>query len=108
MKLFKLLMLLIWIFGILTIEAREVIGWIAPYHTEEGKAALRMDCGQYSPKDGISAIAIQFWIPTFEGGLQLATEEGATEEEVQDFKRIADSLGIKVLLCIYNYTKLSI
>ncbi len=88
---------------IFSTEAREVLGWIASYNVEEGKEALQLDCGDYSPKDAITTIALQFWLPTFGGGVMLDTAEGASEKAVTELKAIADSYNIKTLFCIYNY-----
>lgn len=86
-----------------SLEAREVLGWIASYHVDAGKEALQLDCGEYSPKDAITTIALQFWLPTFDGEVMLDTAEGASDEAVKELKALADSYNIKTLLCIYNY-----
>lgn len=84
-------------------DAREVLGWIPAYRLEAAKTSLKMNCGAFSPKDGLSAIALQFWLPTKSGQIVLDTGEGATKKGVEELKQIADSFAMKTLLCVYNY-----
>ncbi len=101
----KLLILLL--FTVTSLYSAPVITWIPPYGTKAAVENLTADFGGYSPKDGISHLALQFWEPDGSGGVRYVSKVGYALEymndtEVGKIRDWADQYGIKTMLCLYN------
>jgi hypothetical protein len=79
---------------------REVLSWVPPYDVERCLENLDADFGEYSPKNVLTSLALQFWRPTAQG--ELVYEAGISDETVNQFRAKGDAYGIKILLCVYN------
>ena len=101
MKKVALLLLLI----SLSIYSATVLSWVPPYDVDACKANLNADWGGYGPKDGLSHLALQFWVPNGSGGVILGTkytESGVNASNIAVFKNWGNTNNIKIMLCIYN------
>lgn len=56
-----------------TIHSSNVITWIAPYAVPASKANLEKEFNGYGPNDGISHLALQFWVPDGNGGVDFVS-----------------------------------
>jgi len=80
-----------------------VMTWVAAYGIEKSKARLDESFGGAGPQDAITHLALQFWIPTADGGIQTTSKYGAiSDETILLFTRWAHAHGIRVMLCVYN------
>src|SRR4051794_8286225 len=43
-------------------SAGQVISWVAPYGVDQSKAMLQKDFGGVGMKDGLTWLALQFWV----------------------------------------------
>lgn len=78
---------------------RPVTTWVAPYAIGESKAKL---FNQPGVKDALTHLALQFWVPTESGGVELVKKQGATEAAVVELRDWAHANGIRTMLCVYN------
>ncbi|MGM0461664.1 MAG: glycosyl hydrolase family 18 protein [Fibrobacterota bacterium] len=82
-----------------------VISWVPPYGIERCKNVVQAEWGGYGPKDGLSHLALQFWMPDWNGGVEFDTRfSGVGPSSVRWFRDWARQYGIKTMLCIYNAT----
>jgi hypothetical protein len=77
-----------------------VITWVPPYHIAESKKWLAADLGGATMADGLSYLALQFWI-TDGAGTRL---DKVTEDDITWFHDWAHQHGVKILLCVDNNT----
>ena len=80
----------------------KVITWVPPYFVSESKTMLQKDFGGVGMKDGITHLALQFWVPN---GPQVskATRYGElSDSDIEWFRDWGHENQIKVLLCVYN------
>jgi len=82
--------------------AGNVISWVAPYFISQTKSNLNQDFGGVGMKDGLSHLALQFWVP-YGPQARLATKHGnITPTDIKFFTDWGDQHGVKTLLCVYN------
>lgn len=87
---------------IFTLEAREIFTWVSSDALSSAPKALALNCGTYSPRNAITALAMQAWLVNSDGTISLDTEHGASKTGVQNAKKTCDSLGIRSIMCVYN------
>jgi spore germination protein YaaH len=76
----------------------EVLTWVPPYHVQESKQMLSAKFGNLTAADGLSQLALQFWI-TNGGSLNL---DAVSEADITWFHDWARQHGVKILLCVDN------
>lgn len=84
---------------------RKVITWVPPYSIPESKAMLQKDFGGIGVKDGLTHLALQFWIPSGDRKSAILSPTysyAISDEEIEWFKNWGQANGVKVLLCVYN------
>jgi hypothetical protein len=77
----------------------QVLTWVPPYHVSEAKQTLSAQYGNLTAADGISQVALQFWI-TNGGSLNL---DSVSEADITWFHDWARQHGVQILLCVDNY-----
>ncbi|MFX0194673.1 MAG: LamG-like jellyroll fold domain-containing protein [Candidatus Hodarchaeota archaeon] len=83
----------------------EVMTWVPPYVAQQCLKVVEEDftsgCG---PKDGLTRVGLQFWVPRADGTIKYADHERytPTDADVDSWRSWCSSNGIKCLLCIYN------
>ncbi len=87
----------------------KVITWVAPYYINETiEQTLNTEWDGYGMKDGISHLALQYWVPNpSSGGIQFFSRSTydvayTHEDSIKIFTDWAAKYDIKVLLCLYN------
>ena len=82
---------------------RPVITWVAAYGIEKTKARLDESFGGHGLQNAITHLALQFWVPTPEGGIGKTAKYGEiSDETISFFSRWGHAHGIRVMLCVYN------
>ncbi len=93
-----LLIAILWHYSV----SLEVMSWVPPYSVDECYANLNADFGEYSPKNVMTTLGLQFWLPDANtGGIRY--EKGITDDTIKKFRTKCSELNIKLLLTIYNY-----
>lgn len=77
-----------------------VITWVPPYHVREAKQQLAASFGGTGMADGLSYLALQFWITN---GPATRLDQ-VTEADITWFHDWARQHGVKLLLCVDNNT----
>jgi hypothetical protein len=84
-------------------SSRMVMTWVPPYSIEKCRARLQQAVDGIGPKDGLTDLALQFWLPTVEGGVEKTSKYGAIKDSViTELRDWAHQQGIRALLCVYN------
>ena len=83
--------------------SRIVMTWIPPYDIDKCRARLRQDVDGLGPKDALTHLGLQFWIPTRAGGVEKAPHYQISDATITDIRDWAHQHHIRVMLCIYNY-----
>jgi hypothetical protein len=85
--------------------AGPVISWVAPYRVDASKAMLQRDFGGgVGMKDGLTWLALQFWVTNGPQVVQDGNVAGAGfDDKVKWFRDWGHSHGIKVTLCVTDY-----
>jgi hypothetical protein len=87
-----------------TAFAGPVISWVAPYRVDQTKAMLQRDFGGVGMKDGLTWLALQFWIDDGPGLKQDGSVAGPNfDATVKWFRDWGHANGIKVTLCVTDY-----
>jgi Glycosyl hydrolases family 18 len=77
-----------------------VITWVPPYHRDEAKQQLAANFGGTGMADGLSYLALQFWITD---GAATRLDQ-VSEADITWFHDWARQHGVKLLLCVDNNT----
>jgi Glycosyl hydrolases family 18 len=77
----------------------QVITWVPNYHISESKQKLSAMFGNLTAADGLSRLALQFWVVNG-GSLNLS---GVSEADVTWFHDWARQHGVQILLCVTNF-----
>lgn len=86
-----------------TPSPRMVMTWVPPYAIDKCRARLNEDVSGVGPKDVLTHLALQFWIPTRTGGLEKTPRYGAiSDATIIEFRDWAHHHGIHTMLCVYN------
>jgi hypothetical protein len=86
-----------------TASPRMVMTWVPPYAIEKCRARLNEDVGGLGPKNVLTHLALQFWLPTRSGGVEKTAKYGAiTDATILEFRDWAHLHGIRAMLCVYN------
>ncbi len=80
--------------------SRHVTTWVPHYGISAAKRRLQANYGSHPPRETITRLALQFYLPTRTGGVKLAGAASATD--VAWFRRYCDDNDIELYLCIYN------
>jgi hypothetical protein len=84
--------------------SRTIMTWVPPYSIDKCRARLKTDIDGFGPKDALTHLALQFWIPTREGGVEKTSQYGAiSDATIVEFRDWARRHGIRTLLCVYNH-----
>jgi len=75
-----------------------VITWVPPYHITESKQQLAASFDGTSMADGLSFLALQFWLAQGPS----ATLQQVSEGDVTWFHDWARQHGVKIFLCVHN------
>jgi hypothetical protein len=82
----------------------QVIAWVAPYSVAASQTMLQRDFGGVGMKDGISYLALQFWITSGAGLSKDGNISSANfDPDVIWFRDWGHKYGINVELCVDNY-----
>lgn len=82
---------------------RIVMTWVPPYAIDKCRTRLHEDIEGLGPKDALTHLALQFWIPTRAGGIEKTPRYGAiTDATIIEFRDWAHQHGIRAMLCVYN------
>lgn len=85
-------------------RARQVITWVAPYKVAASSEMLDKDFGGVGMKDGLTYLALQFWVTDGPGLKQDANVAGPDfDNTVKWFHDWARAHGVKVTLCVTDY-----
>src|SRR5579859_1068451 len=79
-------------------SSAEVLTWVPPYHVQESKQMLSAKFGNLTAADGLSQLALQFWI-TNGASLNL---DSVSEADITWFHDWARQHGVKILLTVDN------
>jgi hypothetical protein len=84
-----------------------VMTWVPPYQPALSKswANLNADFGGVGMKDGLTHLALQFWLPGDSGKVvkdQKYEIEDISDSVIANFVEWGDSNDVKTLLCVYN------
>ena len=84
-------------------SARLAMTWVPPYAIDKCRSRLDENVDGLGPKDGLTHLALQFWLPTRAGGLEKTSQYGAiSDTTVIGFRDWAHGHGIRAMLCVYN------
>jgi hypothetical protein len=78
-----------------------VASWVPPYHVQEAKQQLSASFDGLTMADGLSFLALQFWLAN---GSSTILDSTVSEEDVAWFRDWAHQHGVKILLCVHNNT----
>jgi hypothetical protein len=85
-------------------HAGPVITWVAPYRVDASKAMLQRDFGGVGMKDGLTWLALQFWVTDGARVVQDGNVAGAGfDDKVKWFRDWGHAHGVKVTLCVTDY-----
>jgi hypothetical protein len=85
-------------------EQRIVMTWVPPYSIDKCRSRLHEDVDGVGPKDALTHLALQFWLPTREGGVEKTPKYGAiSDASIIEFRDWAHQHGIRLMLCVYNH-----
>jgi hypothetical protein len=76
------------------------IAWVPSYSISQCKTTLQKDFGGVGMKDGLTLLALQFYLPTSAG--TGVTKNSVSDADVTWFCNWAHTNGIKALLCVFN------
>lgn len=82
---------------------RFVMTWVPPYAVKQSQARLSETYGGVGMGDALTHLALQFWVPTREGGLARAgrTNE-TTDAAIAALRDWGHTHDVRVLLCVFN------
>lgn len=83
--------------------SRIVMTWIPPYDIEKCRTRLQQDVDGLGPKDALTHLGLQFWVPTREGGLAKAPHYKVDDSTITAIRDWAHQNHIQLMLCVYNY-----
>jgi hypothetical protein len=85
------------------VAPRMVMTWVPPYDITTSRQRLRGFYGTSGPRNAITHLGLQFWVPAADGGLARSSRYGTiTDAIIQDFVAWGHANGIKVMLCVYT------
>lgn len=79
---------------------RPVTTWVAPYAVAKSKVALEAQPGM---REALTHLALQFWVPTREGGVERVKQKEVTDAAVAELRDWGHAGGVRVMLCLYNH-----
>ena len=86
------------------VVAGPVISWVAPYRVDQTKAMLQRDFGGVGMKDGLTWLALQFWVTNGPEIVQDNNVKGSNfDGTVKWFRDWGHANGVKVTLCVTDY-----
>lgn len=86
-----------------TVPPRMVMTWVPPYDLATSYTQIRKLYSGTGPRNSITHLALQFWVPAPDGGLDRASSAGTISDTViRQYVAFAHANGFKVMLCVYN------
>jgi hypothetical protein len=82
-----------------------VTTWVPPYAVGKSRAQLTAAFGDVAAKDGLSHLALQFWVPGPDGVVKQVGFREVNDAAILDLRDWAHRQGIRALLCVYNGEK---
>jgi hypothetical protein len=82
--------------------AANVITWVPPYSIPECKNTLEADFGGIGMKDGLTHLALQFWVPNGPEVAKIQVYGNISDDDIIWFRDWGRQHDIKVMLCIFN------
>lgn len=82
---------------------RPVTIWVPPYAVAKSKAQITASFDGIGMKDAITHLALQFWIPTPQGGIEQVKMDEVNDRAIIELRDWGRVNGIRVLLCVYNH-----
>jgi hypothetical protein len=87
-----------------TIPGRIVMTWVPPYGIEKCRTRLDTMIAGFGPQNALTHLALQFWLPTSDGGVEKTPKYGPiADATITQFRDWAHAHGIRALLCVYNH-----
>jgi hypothetical protein len=86
------------------VHAGPVITWVPPYSVDECKAMVKRDFGGVGMKDGLTFLALQWWVtdgPNIKAWGKPAGD--GFDNDVKYFRDWGKANGVKVTLCVVNH-----
>ena len=80
----------------------KVITWVPPYYVHASKTMLQKDFGGVGMKDGITHLALQFWVPNGAQASKATLYGDLSDSDIEWFRNWGHQNQIRVLLCVYN------
>jgi hypothetical protein len=84
------------------VPPRKVMTWVAPYAISPSLARLKALYSGVGPRNSLTHLALQFWVPTQAGGIARSARATITDQTIRTFVNWGHAYGIKVVLCVYN------
>src|SRR5687768_7405946 len=78
---------------------KPVTTWVPPYAVAKCKAQLD---AVPAMGDALTHLALQFWLPTTDGGVELLKGREASDAVVAELRDWGHARGVRVMLCVYN------
>ena len=82
---------------------RAVMTWVPPYGVAKARARLAESFAGVPMTDGLTHLALQFWAPAKDGGVERVKKYGElSDATVSEFRKLANDRGVRAMLCVYN------
>ena len=76
--------------------------WVPPYAVDKSRVQIDTSYENIGAKDSITHLALQFWVPTLQGGVAKVGYLQDRDKTIADLREWGHSRGIRVMLCIFN------
>src|SRR5262249_29883877 len=83
--------------------SRIVMTWIPPYSIDKCRTRLQQDVDGLGPKDALTHLGLQFWVPTRGGSVAKAPHYKIDDSTITAIRDWAHQNHIQLMLCVYNY-----
>ncbi len=85
---------------------RLVMTWIPPYGVTKASARLNESFDGVGMKDGLTHLALQFWAPTKNGGVErVGKHDEISDATITELRDWCHAHGVRAMLCVYNGVK---
>ncbi len=86
------------------VQAGPVISWVPPYSVDACKNMVQRDFGGVGMKDGLTYLALQWWVTDGPDIKQWGDVAGpGFDDQVRFFRDWGKSNGVKITLCVVNH-----
>ncbi len=76
--------------------------WVPPYAVAKSKEQILASFDKVGMKDALTHLALQFWVPTKQGGIEQVKFDEVTDSAITELRDWGHQHGIRVLLCVFN------